>query len=133
MGVSTNACLFYGICEMDEDDWRLPDDLAGKVGEESEEKMYSCYDFWNNITYEKQDELEEQLGVCVSTHCSGDYPLMLVAVKKSFIIANRGCPETAIMCEITEEDKNNLTKMAYILHILEDKRNFGWWLASYWG
>lgn len=118
MSTSTNAYLFYGITEADNEEW------GQEIDEETDE--YSWY------KPETEDALKA-LGVTVGSHCSGDYPMWFIATVK--ITARRGYPQAIAPDTLTTQPDWNdkIIAAGKVLNIPVNPAKIGWYLASYWG
>lgn len=115
MGQSTNAILCYGFEVGEEDekpDWMQPegdneefdfDDFVasrfsdsirepGEFHQENYEHDPAIQKQWSDYWAAKR-ELVKSAGVELVSHCSGDYPMYILAVKSSVITAHRGYPK----------------------------------------
>ena len=109
MGVSTDAILCYGFLVGDEGggyeglEW-LPEDQYGEqMGfEEFVAGLYGLAkpaEFLDRSVaerfayYDKKRVLLAGVGVQLVSHCSDQYPMFVLAAKKSWSVANRGLPK----------------------------------------
>ena len=154
MGTSTNAYLMYGydlgggdsgwrVQGIDEyDDWE-PEWLNESEGlaESALNKLRAAAGFtetdWRADGYfGRRNAIDEQLGVEIESHCSGDYPMYILAAKK--FTAYRGdvkaLDAAELVAMVADEDLDG--KLARALEVLAfrpvDKRP-KWLLVSYWG
>ena len=134
MGVSTNGILFYGF-PLDEetsyiDDWE--DIYTEKKGvvvpiesiSEAEDGVYSSY--WA-AQREKIKEAECEVG----TYCSGEYPMLYVAISSSHKVAYRGDAVRIESLEIQSDWREKLEAFCEVMEILWEEP--GWYLVSYVG
>jgi len=128
MGMDADAKLFYGICEMEEHDWELPEELIDR-----ENGIRRWIDLWDSMDWKKQEEMAKEYGIYVYHHCCSEQTMWLVAINRTCIYSEWGSPKTAIMEEPTQEEMIKLNKALDILHVPVDKRNYGWWLVAYYG
>lgn len=153
MGTSTNAYLMYGydlgggdgpwqIQGIDKYDTWEPAWLDEDEGfmESVLNKLRAAAGFtetdWRADGYfERRNAVDEQLGVEVESHCSGDYPMYVLAAKK--FTAYRGDVEaipTDLSALVAAESLD--AKLARALEVLDFKpiqEKPGWLLVSYWG
>jgi hypothetical protein len=107
MGVSTDGILCYGI-DLNKEDEGSPKFLQGIGGEGMEfedflaklEGIESPKVPYSDDTkplykkyWDKKNGLEEKYGIELVYHCSGDYPMHILAILESKHRAHRGCPE----------------------------------------
>lgn len=115
MGQSTDALFFYG----------------------------KAFEF--EISHEFLDKLWEnegrfsRLGVELRTHCSSDCPMLLLAIKKSLVVAWRGSPRMLKLVQPDPKWDEKIEKAkALLLELMtEDDGDFkneptGWWICSDW-
>lgn len=129
MGTSTDAILFYGFSFEDDD---APEWI--EEGEETWEEKYAIAHGVNPENHKKAWDIANQSPCELNYHCYIDYPMYLIAIKKTKITANRGGPE-----EISEKhfktekswDKE-IRDFCKILGVTPPEK-FGWYLVSYWG
>lgn len=142
MGVSTNAILGFGYCWEEE------------MGKESSMRLFD--EHWKEV-----GEIETRFNVRISTHCSGECPMLYIADAASFALVRRGYPEKvdvlalreAYMARVENGMQRNvvdalsaLTALARscededlrrrgLLNYLEQKGNStpDWFLCSDWG
>lgn len=115
MSVSTDAILCYGFEVGDEDEkpaWMQPEEgdedfdfetfLVARLSDSIKEPGE-----FNKISYDHDPEIRKQwsdywaakrefvksVGVDLVSHCSGDYPMYILAAKASITRAHRGYPE----------------------------------------
>jgi len=110
MGVSTDAMIYFGV----------------ELGDE--------HDLW-----EKAEELWEHPEIDLQTHCSSDYPVWFVCIKKSFHLARRGYPvffedELKTSKEVEEEWSIKLMDFLREHDLMKYVENpkCQWTLASNW-
>ncbi|WP_328344653.1 hypothetical protein [Micromonospora sp. NBC_00421] len=158
MGTSTDAILTYGYNLGNDDEWKL--EGAGEYGgydftahdwysedggtdlvESIETKLLAAHGFtetdWQvDGFYQRQTEAKAAMGVEVVTHCSGDYPMYVLAAKK--ITASRGDCEVVDFDALTREtveggydEKLRAALTALGLTPTQDRAR--WLLCSYWG
>lgn len=155
MGVSTDGILAYGydlgesgeqhFVGFDEDDapaWLKedPDDEDTDLkdfGDAAERRLLDASGFtetWETRIgdgyHKRETEAQKALGVQIETHCSGDYPMYLLAAK--VITASRG---TAEAVDLTLPD-NAAERLAWAVETLGldvGDQKPRWLLASYWG
>jgi len=156
MGTSTNAMLVYGyhlgnaddgleVAEADEDgllglDWYDPDTdddfaetamevLLGAAGFTEEYEPGSGY-------YERKSAAEAALGVEFETHCSGDYPMLILAAKT--VTAHRGDADPIDFVALATEAEaggwdDKLRNALQVLGLTPKQERPMWLLCSYWG
>lgn len=86
--------------------------------------------------FARKREAEARLGVKFDTHCSGDYPMLLLAAK--IITVYRGHVEEIDMPALTAEAEaeswdDKLTAALRVLGITPTQERAKWLLCSYWG
>lgn len=158
MGVSTNAYLYFGFDffnpEDDEDgrpDWS---DFPRADGEDEDEHLDvgEWEDVWaarvagvmpptvpyNKVNdkpyHEYWDRKRKVLELCpceIGNHCSSEYPVWFVALKKASFSASRGDSKEIDLPEITESDLQALRDFCKAMDITWQEPK--WRLASYWG
>lgn len=157
MGVSTNAMLVYGynlgsdeswgIEELDEYDspswdWYDPEDEESEGFEDAAmthllKQLAGFTKTWSDDGYwEERRKAEAQVGVEIETHCSGDYPMYLLAAKA--ITAYRGDVDVIdfakLTTEVQEVDADTKLRAALgALGIQPKQKQAQWLLCSYWG
>ncbi|MCG5464298.1 hypothetical protein MED01_002464 [Micromonospora sp. MED01] len=160
MGTSTNAILAYGYDLGSDDEWKL--EGSGEYGEydfnthdwysededgytdfvESvEAKLLAAHGFtetdWQvDGFYRRQKEAKAAMGVEVVTHCSGESPMYVLAVKE--ITAYRGDCKVldfdSLNREATEGGYDEKLRAALSALGLTPKQDRAQWLlCSYWG
>lgn len=157
MGQSTDAILAYGYDLGGEEEWKLQE--AGEYGELPELPWYSEDDedfqgdaeahllkviagfteTWSreNEGYrERERAAKERLGVQIDTHCSGNYPMYLLAAK--IITASRGDAKDIDLASLTsqpvsEDWDEKLRAALQALGITPNQDKAKWLLCSYWG
>ena len=153
MGTSTNAYLMYGydlgggdgpwkvqgIDEYEpwEPDWLDEEEgLAESVLDKLREHLGFTEKDWRAEGYfERRKAIDEQIGVHVESHCSGEYPMYILSAKK--FTARRGYVEAIDAAElqrlVVDEDLDG--KLARALEVLDFRpiqERPTWLLASYW-
>jgi len=116
MGVSTNGILCFGF----------------DLGEEIERPAV----FLNNIGTPDEDEKwgddTKDFPVELITHCSGEYPMYIIALKNTHVWANRGYPQV-----IEELPIINIGTIVVARRWCEandiEWQEPKWLLCSYWG
>ncbi|HEY9371875.1 hypothetical protein [Streptomyces sp.] len=160
MGQSTNGMLAYGYDLGGEEGWKLQE--AGEYGElpelpwfdeenedgdgfqESAERrllaeIAGFTETWSsgNEGYsDRKREAKAQVGVEFDTHCSGDYPMYLIATK--VITVYRGSVKDIDMAALAVEPEMNgwdekLRIALQALGITPTQEKARWLLCSYWG
>jgi hypothetical protein len=158
MGVSTDAILFHGYCWDDEttlfedgewaeavlkkrgvhnpwDDYppeieRVPDyEQRRKAGEEWTAVNRSRLDDW----YAAKKAVEEEFGVEVGGHCSGDCSMPYVAIKGAGETAHRGYPKEVPDLAVDPTWAAKLDRFLAEFGIEKPHPEPKWWLVSYWG
>jgi len=152
MGTSTNAYLFFGILidEYDESFEELKNDweekYAAKVGLVDDSGLWNddgeyaipegierknAEENWKVFLKRKQDLIEE-LGITIDSHCHREYPEYFVCISDSFISATRGNPEVIKFDELKKtEDINKLKDFCELMGLKYKEPK--WYLASFWG
>ena len=116
MGQSTDAILVYGI-PLEEDSVPFSEEDA-KSGPS-----------WMRYHGTNED------GVCLVRHCSGDYPMFILAIPDTETRAWRGHPKLVPVAELPFSPDWDPTLLSYAeKHRLEISGNAkpGWWLCSDW-
>jgi hypothetical protein len=74
-------------------------------------------------------------GICVVSHCSGDYPMHIIAIEGTELRAWRGSPKPVAVVQMRADDNEwNKRLLDYCkAHKLKTAGKPGWWLASMWG
>jgi hypothetical protein len=113
MSVSTNAIIAYGI----------------EVEEESLGEVATAWmDEYAGIPSEVTTEFE------LITHCSGEYPMYILAISGTREEASRGYPEViTIDCSSVRLDWSAKLREFAEEHGIEVSGNPSWKLFSYWG
>ena len=104
MGVSTDAILCWGIHLPDEEDREddvIPPWVDGDMDGVLCEKMSgpkpppeSKTDDDRKAYWKTRSDFLKGINVEVFSHCSGDYPMYIIAITESKTVASRGYPET---------------------------------------
>lgn len=156
MTTSTNGQICYGVLfdedhefPWDSDEWE--DDieewwLYEVCGYRPPFELYDTQGNWlNGIRpldwqlreyYDSRHAFQDShpMPVALVNYCSGDYPMYIVAIPNSVIIANRGYPEVVGVWNfttVTEEEAALL--MEFCREYLGVTEEPSWWLSSYWG
>lgn len=150
MSTSTDGILFYGydlggpeddgpaFKDLGEDEhptWYDPDDEDADFIEAATTALLAAVGFtetdWRADGYhERKKAAEERMGVELDSHCSGEYPMYLLAAKKT--TAARGYPKEV---DFTLPD-NADERLAWAIGVLGldvGDQKPRWLLASYWG
>jgi len=117
MGVSTDAYLFYGITQSEDEDG-IPEWLEKHLDEDQ--------DYWDLSKI-----LMEKFGVEIGMHCHEDDPMYFLSVGKHQY-AWRGSPKKAKFKKGDDWD-DKINAAADYLGWPKEERDINWWLASYWG
>lgn len=148
MGVSTDAILVYGIDLCDEegetplfmqnddgdeiefDDVLLNDAGYAPWGWDADDAVCEPYEVYSA----RRKDAQEQAGVELVTHCSGDYPMYILAVSGAGMSASRGIPlavDVPIlnMNQLEGREKLRVFCKCHDIPWVEPK----WMLCSYWG
>lgn len=160
MGQSTNATLAYGYDlgseegwkieglgeygEFPELDWYDPEDEDGDGFQEAAEKhllaeLAGFSERWfkgNEGYFDREKAAKARVGVQFDTHCSGDYPMFLLATK--VITVYRGDVKDIDMAALAVEPEMNgwdekLRVALGTLGITPTQEKPRWLLCSYWG
>ncbi|MGW1950116.1 hypothetical protein ACWCRC_38155 [Streptomyces sp. NPDC001940] len=160
MGQSTNAMLAYGYDLGGEEEWKLEglgeygelpelpwfneDDGEGDGFQEAAERrllaeITGFTETWSPDSdgyFDRERAAKARLGVQFDTHCSGDYPMFLLATK--VITVHRGSvDEIDMMALATEPEANDwdekLHTALHALGITPTQEKAQWLLCSYWG
>ena len=157
MGQSTNAMLAYGYNLGGEEDWKIQG--LGEYGEfpellwlnedehdfqEAAERhllaeLAGFTETWssgNEGYHDREREAKARVGVEFDTHCSGDYPMYLLATK--VITVYRGDAKSIDMTALAVEPQANgwdekLRAALTALGITPTQERAQWLLCSYWG
>jgi hypothetical protein len=129
MGQSTNGMLAYGYDlggeegwkleglgeydELPELDWYSPEDEEGDGFQEAAERrllaeLAGFTETWSSGSegyFEREREAKARIGVKFGTHCSGDYPMFLLAAK--VITVHRGSVKDIDMAALAVEPEMN--------------------------
>lgn len=165
MGQSTDAIHFYGYCSDSEDripwpwshtwneawgEWERNDEDDDDYDEDSiKDHLYTLIGGapfgWDAYEYDKRQAyvsvrdaaLLDYFGVEFefNTHCSGDYPMDLIAIKETYTVAARGCPVRGVETQLPDVKwVDAFVKLADLVKRpqLADPENLGWWLCSDW-
>jgi len=81
------------------------------------------------------EDSHESLPYELVNYCSGDYPMYILAIKKTCMSAKRGYPEKFDLQDmelISQEEDSDLVEFCskYKLEIADEPN---WYLSSYWG
>lgn len=156
MGQSTNAMLAYGYDLGGEEEWKVRE--AGEYGElpaldwydpddedgddfqsAAERRLLASVGFteqWGERDgyFEREEEAKARLGVEFDTHCSGEYPMFLLATK--VITVYRGSVEeidVAELAQVPADWDGKLTAALRALGLTPTQERARWLLCSYWG
>jgi hypothetical protein len=159
MGTSTDAYLMYGYDLGSEEDWKIqglgeygewkPDWL--NVDEDAEDEPdwteeiqkqlrksvgFTETDWEADGFYKRQAAADAQIGVELESHCSGEYPMYVLAAKT--ITAGRGYPVTvepaALQAAVLDGGLDEkLARAIEALGIQPVQEKPAWLLCSYWG
>lgn len=153
MGTSTNAYLMYGYDLGDADGWKIQgideyepwepewlDEGEGLHG--SAEKLllaavgFTETDWHADGYFDRKKAAEEQAGVEIESHCSGEYPMYVLSAKK--ITAYRGDVKTvdfaALQAHVLDADLDGkLARACDVLGLRPVQEQPAWLLCSYWG
>lgn len=157
MGVSTNALFFWGIAldeeeiDMpwgDEEDWEehyaslhginrpevewveiQNENAFGKQYETATTEQRQALDAY----YEAKKALITESPYEVIYHCSLDYPLVAVVLKRTHVSASRGYPTEVEMSVISEEEVAGLIPFITKLKLPYAGEMPKWQIASMWG
>jgi hypothetical protein len=125
MGISSDGMFFYGLIWKDEDKpWKspTPDELTkAKYGEPDWEELYEM----------RAGKKADKSPVLADIHCSFEFSMPLVAVRKTFVKAYRGDPQRAKILTIDPEWEGELREFCEIMGI--KWREPAWWVTSLYG
>ena len=150
MGQSTDAQICYGI--QVEDDAELPwDEYDGDIeewwlhkvcGYTNPFEMFDDNGNWigrKEFPQDKQDEYFQSrrefeathpLPILLVRHCSGDYPMYIVALESTYLMARRGYPREL---ELNFYDGNDDTLVEFCREFnIPTVGKTAWWLTSMW-
>lgn len=156
MGVSTNAMLVYGydlgsdegwkVREADEGgydltvDWYDEDHEDGFV-EQAENRLLAAAgftetDYRADGYFDRKAEAERNIGVEFESHCSGDYPMWLLAAHK--ITVYRGDVKAIDLAALSLDPSRGdwdakLRNALTVLGLTPTQEQAAWLLCSYWG
>lgn len=153
MSVDTDAILFYGIIERNEDEWREASGLS--------DEHHNYYDIDANIDaaigfdrygdphwdypqdseeyrerkerYDRYVDAEMALGCRYGTHCHAESPMYFICASDSLLTANRGYPVRVSELKADPSWDVDIERYCEMLNIPLKKEMLGWHLASYWG
>ena len=159
MGQSTDAMLVYGYNLGGEEDWELEglgecgelpdlpwydaddgdDDFQGAAERRLLAEIAGFSETWsseNEGYFDRERAAKARLGVEFDTHCSGDYPMFLLATK--VITVYRGSVKDIDMAALAVEPETNgwnekLRAAVQALGITPKQERPQWLLCSYWG
>jgi hypothetical protein len=138
MSTSTDAILFYGfacddgdknheiLCGTD-DEPEDGDDEADPQ-EASEARWRKAFDLPSLADVEKH---QEKYPVVIGHHCTCDYMMYYVAIRKTELTASRGCPEKVRSFRVGLEWDDQLREFCKRMGLRAPKQ-FGWCLVSMW-
>ena len=151
MGQSTDGILAYGVLFGDpENEEKLPACLYLAAGVDKESGLdddellmamvgeppwdLSCEGF--DVFKARRKRALDSLGVEIVSHCSGEYPMYILAAQGTYYEAGRGVPEklTPEDLVVSPEQKQKLIDFCERIgfELAEDNQP-AWRLASYWG
>lgn len=118
MGQSTDAILVYGV--------PLKDDADSILLDAADEHDHIINKLIDNQTID---------GIYFEFHCSGDYPMYIVAIENSKQWAWRGHPIKIDIEKLSLDVIGMKKKIAEFVskYNLKTDGEIGWWMASYWG
>lgn len=116
MGQSTDALLMYGI--------RLTDEADLEYDEEADEGSAAARLAWSG------DDVD---GVTIESHCSGEYPMYIIAIKATVIRAWLGHPKDIDPAKLVAQSEWADKLQAFVLkYKLPTEGQMGWIMASNW-
>ena len=134
MGMSTDACLFYGVNIYD------PDTTIGEgvkcpegITDEDEREQFGEY---GELDYETADLLRNYFKtqgweIEVGVHCSSEYPMFFLSTKEHS--ASRGYPEKIEALPTVDKSWNErLSEALKTIGLESEIPKIGWYLASYY-
>jgi hypothetical protein len=153
MGTSTDAYLLYGYDLGSDDEWKIRD-IGGHGGwepawlDEDEGLTESALkalraaagftetDWRADGYFERQKAVDAQIGVEIESHCSGEYPMYVLAAKQ--LTARRGDVEVVDMADLqaavaSEDLDGKLARALGVLGFRPTQERPQWLLCSYWG
>lgn len=140
MGTSTDGLVWFGMCWTQKHDkyysHGFPDRVSRhlKVGEgELEEFNKEEPDTHALAAY--VNTLLKEFGCRVVLHCSGDYPMVGLALEEHYHAAHRGHPEPLDYSKIQQANTAvNVERLRKACEMLDwPWEEPQWWLASDWG
>jgi len=79
-------------------------------------------------------KVDHPLPVELVRHCSGDFPMYILAVPRTVKVVSRGYPEEIKPSEmVVTEDERQLLITFCEEHNIETEEGPRWWLSSMWG
>jgi hypothetical protein len=86
--------------------------------------------------FDRKQTAEDQVGVKFESHCSGDYPMWILAAKT--YTASRGDADPLDLAELAQDPERNgwdekLRHACEVLGITPKQERPCWLLCSYWG
>jgi hypothetical protein len=139
MGTSTDAILFYGYCWDQEAHWPWMIDRDDQDDHPDEDWMERyvrakgmIVDGPNRTDWSRMRELTLASGCEVSTHCSSECPMPLVAVSASLIRSYRGRMNEVKELAVDPTWDGLLAEFCATLGIRTNGLRAAWWLVSDW-
>lgn len=142
MGTSTDGILFYGFSVGEDENAEIirgmdgnGEYVVGSEDEEPDEDAIWAHHFKLDPDPDKVEKVwrhKEKHVIQIGTHCSYDYPMYYVAIRKSVLSASRGTPEKVDTLEIGKDWDKQLKEFCDLWE-LEPPNEFGWYLCSLWG
>lgn len=138
MGQSTDAFLFFGF-SLGEDTESLSDwekKYAAKKGVQEPTEEYDDFDpvvvDKYNAYWDRCRELVDLEPCTIAFHCSGDYPIYYVAIKRTVSRASRGYPKEINPAELADNCGERQALLAFCELMDIPPQSPKWWLASRW-
>jgi hypothetical protein len=141
MGTSTDAILFYGYCWDAETDqpWTIDRDREDEGGDIEDEDWRDRYVRVMGLIADgdrasgaRAYELTQALACEVSTHCSRECPMPLVAVTASLTRSRRGYMTEIRDLAVDPAWDGMLAEFCRVMGIRVDRLRPAWWLVSDW-
>lgn len=126
-----NTWWTYGILGFTHS-FELFDEKGGWIEPRQSKKIEDKY-FQEQRDFE---ENHEKIPYELVNYCSGDYPMYILAIKRTCLSARRGYPEKFSPQElslISQEEDRDLIEFCKKYEIPTNGENAGWYLSSYWG
>jgi hypothetical protein len=111
--------------------WKTGDYAHDNEGVKAYEKLHPEWRVKLDKSYEEQHKVEKECPIELITHCSGEYPMYIVALRGHTTKAWRGSPEVIESLNVDERLLSEAKIFCNKYGIPFDDPK--WLLASYWG